>query len=133
MAENTIPREQSMTQQNTSVTETREPDRYLVPAVDIYETDDGLTLVADVPGVETDGLDIRVEEGILTIRGTSTWAERQNTSWREFEVVDYYRQFRLNDQVDHEKISAALANGVLTLQLPKAAKAKPRQIEVKTV
>jgi len=125
-----ISREQSIAEQQTSVAHTREPERYLVPAVDIFESDEGLTLVADVPGVESDGLDIRVEERILTIKASSNWAERPHGQSREFELVDYYRQFRLSDEVDDERISADFSNGVLTLSLPKLAKAKPRKIEV---
>jgi len=110
---------------------TREPDRYLNPAVDIYETDQGLTLVADLPGVDKDGVSVKVEENMLTIRGKVTPRQYKQVTWNEFELMDYYRQFELGELVDQAKISAEMKNGVLTLQLPKAEKAKPKQITVK--
>jgi HSP20 family molecular chaperone IbpA len=109
---------------------TRELERYLTPAVDIYETADGIAVVADVPGVEKDGLDINVDNQILTIRGTVSRELRANPTWREFDLVNYYRQFTLGEAVDVEKISAELRHGVLTLHLPKAERAKPKQIPV---
>ena len=109
---------------------TREPERYLTPAVDIYETDAGIAVVADVPGVTKDGLDIKVDNQVLTIRGVVSRTLRDNAHWREFDLLNYYRQFTLSDAVDVEKISAELRHGVLTLQLPKAEKAKPKQIAV---
>ena len=109
---------------------TRETERDLTPAVDIYEIDDGIAVIADVPGVEKDGLDIRVENQVLTIRGKVSHELRENPNWREFDMANYYRQFNLSEAVDVEKISAELKHGVLTLQLPKAEKAKPKQIEV---
>lgn len=118
------------TQNEGAVAKTREEERYIVPAVDIYETDEGLTLVADVPGVKKDGLHVNVEDGILTIRGQSGYEPRHPVRYSEFALVDYFRQFELSEMVDPEKISARLEHGVLTLSLPKAEKAKPKKIEV---
>ncbi|MBF0544856.1 MAG: Hsp20/alpha crystallin family protein [Candidatus Riflebacteria bacterium] len=110
---------------------TRHPERYISPQVDIYETDDGLVLVADLPGVEKDTLEIKVEDGILTIEAHMKGLEKRSYLDREFGTVSFFRQFELYEAVDQKKIDANLSNGVLTLNLPKAEKQKPRQIEVK--
>jgi HSP20 family molecular chaperone IbpA len=109
---------------------TREPERYLVPAVDIYETDNELTLVADVPGVEKDGLDIRIEDGVLTVHGRVPRRERENATSAEYDLLEYFRQFRLGSVVDPAHIRAELKHGVLTLHVPKAPQARRRQIKV---
>jgi HSP20 family molecular chaperone IbpA len=114
-----------------AVQHTREDERYLIPAVDIYETDDGLILVADVPGLNQKGLTVRVEDDLLTIRGKIAHQNRKNPTLREFQLADYWRQFQLGDRVNPDKIDAVLASGVLTLKLPWAEKDKPRQITVK--
>jgi len=132
MAETTIQNDSALTKTNEQqVPATRETERYLIPAVDIYETDDGLTLVADMPGVDKDGVDVRVEEGVLTIKGACGHELREGNYYREFGLLDYWRQFSLNDEFDPGKIAAELKHGVLTLHLPKAEKAKPKRIEVK--
>lgn len=109
---------------------TREDERYLVPPVDIYETKQGLVVVADLPGVEKSDLDINVEEGILTIQARTKADERPNPVYREFRLLNFYRQFQLGEMVDQDKISAELKHGVLKLTLPKVEKAKPKKIEV---
>lgn len=110
---------------------TRDETRYMVPPVDIYETADALTVVADLPGVDKDGVDIRVEDNVLTIKGKAAYVPPSNISFGEFNLQGYYRQFQLNDEVDQNKISAESKAGVLTVRLPKAEKSKPRQIKVK--
>lgn len=110
---------------------TREPARYLTPAVDIYETKNGLNVVADMPGVKKEDLKVHVDEGILTIEGVTTLTHRKNPLTEEYALFNYFRQFQLTDEVDHEKITAELKNGVLNVQLPKAEKAKPKRIKVK--
>ncbi len=110
---------------------TREETRYLVPPVDIFETKEALTVVVDLPGVGKDNVDIRVEEGILTIKGSADYEPPVNPLHGEFNLQGYYRQFELSDEVDQSRISAESKNGVLTLILPKAEKSKPRQIKVK--
>jgi len=132
MTENTVAKNKVPARTDTQLPATRESDLYMSPAVDIYETEDGLTVVADVPGVDQDGLDINVEDKILTIRGRVTPSNRPGLISAEFGMTNYFRQFRLSDEVDQEKIEASLEQGVLTLDLPKAERAKPRRIEVKT-
>jgi HSP20 family molecular chaperone IbpA len=110
---------------------TRAQERYIQPPVDIYETPDGLVLLADMPGVTPSDLMIRLEDNILTIQGKAKHLIESEPIYREFELVNFFRQFELSDQVDQEKIAARLTHGVLMLELPRAEKAKPRQIPVK--
>lgn len=109
---------------------TRQASRFLSPAVDIYEDPEGLVVVADVPGLTTEDLEINVENDVLTIHGRMTHRRLHELISQEFELVDYFRQFTLSDKVDQERIAATLEAGVLTLRLPKAPHAKPRRIEV---
>jgi HSP20 family protein len=103
----------------------------MVPPVDIYETDHALAVIADLPGVRKDDVDIRVDQGILTIKGKVKYTPPKELVRGEFSLLDFFRQFQLSDEVNQEKISAESKNGVLTITLPKAEKAKPRQIKVK--
>ena len=109
---------------------TRMPERYVTPAVDIYEMPEGLVVMADLPGVTPEQLDVRVDNNILTIRGKASHARSTEPTYREYQLMNYFRQFELNDKVDQGKISADLKHGVLTLTLPKAEGAKPRKITV---
>jgi HSP20 family protein len=129
MAEKTVPTT-SGKQTALSRERTRAQERYIQPPVDIYETAEGLVLLADMPGVAPDDLEVRLEENVLTIQGKAKHAVESEPTYREFELENFFRQFELSDQVDLEKISARLSNGVLMLQLPRAEKAKPRQIPV---
>jgi len=87
-------------------------------------------VLADLPGVSQEGLDVRVDNNVLTIRGHAHHAMPGDATYREYELVNFFRQFELSDKVDQGRISAELKCGVLTLQLPKAEEAKPRQIAV---
>jgi len=114
----------------TTAEDTRTRERYVTPPVDIYELPEGLVVMADVPGVTKDDLDVRVENNILTIRGRASRAMQGAPVYREYELMHYFRQFELSDKVDQSKIQADLKHGVLTLTLPKAEEAKPRKIAV---
>jgi HSP20 family protein len=114
----------------TSREGTRTQERYIQPPVDIYETPAGLVLIADLPGVAPSDLEVRLEDHILTIQGKAKHAISAEPIYREFELANFFRQFELSEQVDQEKITAALNHGTLMLQLPRAEKAKPRQIPV---
>ncbi|MDR1545226.1 MAG: Hsp20/alpha crystallin family protein [Deltaproteobacteria bacterium] len=101
------------------------------PDVDIWETDAGLTLVADMPGVTADGLSVDLHENMLTIFGRVGEPKQPGKYLaQEYEVGDFYRQFALSEQIDQDKIAAAVKDGVLTLTLPKQAPAQPRKITV---
>jgi HSP20 family protein len=130
MAEKTVA---TRSQQRTppSREETRSQERYVTPPVDIYETEEGLVVKADLPGVAKENLEVRVENNLLTIRGKSTHVAPGDPIYREYELANFFRQFELNERVDQAKISADLKHGVLTLNLPKAEEAKPRTIDVK--
>jgi HSP20 family protein len=112
--------------------ETRARNNYLSPAVDIYETKDGLLVMADLPGVDKSGLEINVEQGVLTLEAHVGGESAGDEVSREFVLRSFYRQFRLPDSIDASASSAVLKDGVLTLNLPRAAAAKPRRIEVTT-
>jgi len=131
MAEQTV----SVTQTSPATTEgklptTREETRYQIPPVDICESKDGLMVIADLPGVERDGIDIRVNNDVLTIQGKVKNVAKGDGIYNEFAMLDYFRQFQLSDQVAQDKITAELKHGVLKVYLPKMEKAKPKQIAV---
>jgi HSP20 family protein len=132
MAERTVPsaREEATPSRRE---DTREEERYITPPVDIFETKDGLTVVADLPGVDRSKLDIRVADGLLTIQGRTSHIAPGTPIEGEYRLLNFFRQFELPDEVDAEKIGAELKHGVLTLQLPKKEKAKPRKVEVSVV
>ena len=127
-AQDIVKREQSVPANRE---ETRTAGRVLVPAVDIFESDENLTLIADMPGVEKSGLEINLEKGLLTISGEMTSEKRGKSLLREFSTANYYRQFKVSEHIDAEKSSAELNNGVLTLTIPKAESAKPKRIEIR--
>ncbi|AJF06923.1 Hsp20/alpha crystallin family protein [Geoalkalibacter subterraneus] len=100
------------------------------PAVDIFETEDNLTLVADLPGADKDQLDINLDQGILTLKAKVANPEQGHALSREFTPSHYFRQFHLPDQIAVDRVSAEFRNGVLTLVMPKTEAAKPRRIEI---
>jgi HSP20 family molecular chaperone IbpA len=110
--------------------ETRSNERYLRPAVNIIETEEGLVLTADLPGATKESLDINVEKGILTISAPAHHTVAGTSAYREFELASYYRQFMIPESLDHEKAHADYVNGILTLRIPKAAVARPKRIAV---
>lgn len=128
MAEKTVATPE--VQKPTTTESTRNQERYLAPPVDIYETQGGLVVLADLPGVSQETLDVRVDNHVLTIRGHARHTVPGDVAYREYDLVNFFRQFELSDKVDQSRITAELKCGVLTLQLPKAEEAKPRQIEV---
>ena len=102
------------------------------PPIDIYETPDGLVLYADLPGVTADGLDLQVQDNRLTLFGRVQQRDSAGLCivHQEYQTGDFLRSFILSDEVDHDRIQAKLSNGVLRVELPRAARAKPRRIEV---
>jgi len=130
MVERTVAVTESQ-QVETPMEETRTRERYITPPVDIYELPESLVVTADVPGVSQEDLDIRVDNNMLTIQGRAQHVVTDESMYREYELVNVFRQFELTDTVDQAKISADLKHGVLTLVLPKAEAVKPRQIQVR--
>ena len=103
-----------------------------IPRADIYETNDEIIVVADMPGVDSDGITIDLKDNVLSISGEVKPFESGNESdvLIEFEIGRYHRQFNLSEVIDQSKIEAKHEDGVLRLTLPKAEKAIPRQIAV---
>lgn len=110
--------------------DTRDESRTLIPPVDIFEIEEGLAVVADLPGVAKEDLDIRVENDVLTIKGKVTPPDTPGVLYREWDLATYHRQFQLSEQVDRDKIEAEMRHGVLTIKLPKVEAAKPKRIQV---
>ena len=98
------------------------------PAVDVFETDSGYVLLADMPGVTTERLEVHVEDGQLTLHGTP--AETPTVAHQEFRLRPYHCTFTLADALDSQHISARFLDGVLKLEIPKAAKAQVRKVPV---
>lgn len=109
------------------------PGPEFTPAVDIFETDSAITVLADMPGVRADGLGIDLRENVLTIEGrvATVAGQTERVLLREYETGSFRREFRLTNLIDQNKIDAALRDGVLRLTLPKAEAARPRKIEVR--
>ena len=103
-----------------------------VPRADIYENDVSIVVVADMPGVDRDSIDITLEKNTLTINGTVEPAPRGNysLSHAEYRMGDYTRSFSLTNEIDQGAIEATLKDGVLRLNLPKATEAQTRKIAV---
>jgi len=104
-----------------------------VPRADIYETQDNVVLLIDIPGVGSDGVDITLEKRTLAIRGYAADQQHQNYRqvYAEYSAGDYERVFTLSEDIDRDGIEASHKNGVLRLVLPKAAPAKARKIQLK--
>ena len=110
-------------------------DRTLfTPPIDIYESDEGLVLIADLPGVSVKTLELQVQNNKLTLLGRVTNPAPANARLlhKEYEEGDFLRSFILSEDVDHERVTARLNDGVLEVVLPRAAKTTPRRIEVNT-
>jgi HSP20 family protein len=105
---------------------------YFTPRVDIFETNKELTLVADVPGVRPEDVDLRYERGELVLHcKVPTRQPSQNFLLREYDVGDFYRAFNIHESIDSSRITAECKNGVLTVHLPKMEAAQPKQITVR--
>ena len=105
---------------------------HFTPRVDILETENELTLFAEVPGVRPEDVDLHYEQGELTLHArVRPRSEGTRLLLQEYEEGDFYRAFNIHESVDSGRISAECKNGVLTVHLPKAEAAKPRQISVK--
>ena len=107
-------------------------DNFVVPPVDVFENDEAITLLADLPGVTRDGLDIRVEGDSLVLEASAAMQgpEDMELVYGEARSPAYRRQFTLSRELDAGRIEAQLRDGVLRLTIPKAAEARPRRIQV---
>ena len=119
-------REVDRTQESTT------PTRAFMPSADIFETEDALTVVLEMPGVSKDNIDVSVENDILTVEGRIDFGKYEGLRpvYGEYNVGPFRRSFRLSSRIDQGKINAEMRDGVITLALPKAAEAKPRRITI---
>ena len=110
------------------------PESVLRPPVDIHETDDGIVLRADMPGVTKDRLDLRVDGNTLHIEGAIGISPQDQMSalYAEVRATTYRRQFVLSTELESGRIEASLQNGVLTVRIPKRPELRPRRIEVQS-
>ena len=118
----------------TNSTEAVPTSKVFVPQVDILESENQILLVADLPGVDQEGLDITLEKNVLTIRGTvkSHGPEGYQLAYAEYEVGNFERAFTVSNDIDRQGIDAVVKDGVLRLTLPKAKHAVTQKITVKT-
>jgi HSP20 family molecular chaperone IbpA len=121
-------------QEVTSPAEQTTPGLVFTPAVDIFETEKEITLLADMPGVKADDLTIDLRDNTLTLSADVAYEDNaeEEEVLLEYETGRYYRQFTLGELINQENINAALKDGVLRLRLPKVEKATPKRIVVKT-
>jgi HSP20 family protein len=118
----------------SATAEQTRPGPTFTPAVDIFETDQEITVLADMPGVKAKDLAIDLRENTLALSGNVDSPEggKEEEVLREYRTGNYYRQFALSEGIDQSKIEASLKDGVLRLRLPKVETAAPRTIPVKT-
>jgi HSP20 family molecular chaperone IbpA len=108
------------------------PARIFVPVADVYEADHDLTVILEMPGVEKNGVNIRVEDGLLSVEGRLDLTKYQGLRplYTEYNIGHYARGFRLSSKIDQSKITAEMKDGVLSLKLPKIEEAKSRSIQI---
>jgi HSP20 family protein len=108
------------------------PGRYYIPYADIHETDDALTVVMEMPGVEKKDINIALENDVLRVDGQIDFKKYEGMEpvYTEYNVGHYTRSFALSGKIEQERISAQLDDGVLTLTLPKTKEAQPRRISI---
>ena len=119
-------------QEVQSTSEQTTPGRVFSPLVDIFEDDQALTIIADMPGVPSDNVSIDLQEDILTLTGVPSLSipDSEEIVVQEFETGKYFRQFTLSEVIDQANIKAKLNHGVLHVTLPKVGPAKPRKVQI---
>lgn len=107
-------------------------ERVLAPVTDIYETEENYTMLMEMPGVEKENLDIVLEEDSLEIRGSVKPYTPENLTlkYSDCNSGNYYRKFRIGNDVDRNRIDASLSEGTLTLTLNKTEEVKPKKIAI---
>jgi HSP20 family molecular chaperone IbpA len=108
------------------------PSRVFLPTTDIYETQDALNVVMEMPGVETNNVELAVEDSVLKVYGRIDFSKYEGLQpvYTEYNIGHYARSFRLSSKIDQNKIKAEMKDGVLSLVLPKVEETKPRVISV---
>lgn len=109
------------------------PARVFLPTADIYESGDALTVILEMPGVEKNNIEVRVENDVLKVEGKLDLSKYKGLQplYTEYNIGHYARSFQLSSKIDQAKIGAELKDGVLSLTLPKVEEAKPRTIQVR--
>jgi HSP20 family protein len=112
--------------------EATRPTRAFLPTTDIFETEDALTMVLEMPGVDRDNIEVSVENGVLTVEGKINFGKYEGLQpvYSEYNIGPYRRTFRISSRIDQDKIRAEMRDGVITLVLPKAEEAKPRRMRL---
>jgi len=112
--------------------ETKERVPVYTPTVDIFERDGDYVIVADVPGVDKDGVEIDLDRNVLTLRARPAIESPAgyDLKYREYRSADFERMFTLGNEIDRGSVEATIRDGVLRLILPKVKEAKPRRITV---
>jgi HSP20 family protein len=125
-------KERALSKQDEARPESIRGRPVVAPPADIYENEDGFLIVADLPGVAAEKVDIRLDRNELTIHGSWSRVDKQASPVaREFRSTDFERRFVVPDSIDVDGISAELNGGVLQVRLPKSEAVKPRRIEVR--
>ena len=119
--------------QTDKTPEIRKSERAIRPRVDIFEDDTGITLLADMPGVSKERLEIQVDKDTLSITGEIdiSMPDGMEALYADIRSTRYERGFALSGEMDTEKIEAGLRDGVLSLRIPKRAELQPRKIKVR--
>jgi HSP20 family protein len=137
MAKSQVTKSQELSVQEkkelVSKEETTVPARYYIQNTDIYETDDALTVVMEIPGVEKKDIDVNIENDVLRVEGRIDFAKYEGLEplYTEYNVGHFARAFTLSNKIDQQQITAQLDDGILTLTLKKAKEAMPRRIAIK--
>ena len=127
--ETTIQKQESGTPDGAERTRTR---KVYVPQVDIFETEDAILLLADLPGVDEKGIDVTIEKNVLTIKGTASVEPPAGLTlaYAEYGLGDYERTFTISNEIDRDAVEASIKNGVVRLTLPKSKHAKAKKVAV---
>jgi HSP20 family molecular chaperone IbpA len=109
------------------------PARVFLPTADIYETQDALNVILEMPGVEKSNVEVGIEDGVLKVEGHLDFSKYEGLQplYTEYNVGHYSRSFRLSSKIDQSKIAAEMKDGILSLVLAKVQEAKARAIQVK--
>ena len=131
-----VTKQELQVQEKREVEKTQEqtrPMRAYLPTADIFETEDALTVVLEMPGVDRSKIDVNVENGVLMVEGTIDFGKYEGLEpvYSEYNVGPFRRSFRISNRINQDQIKAEMSDGVITLTLPKAEEAKARKIEVR--
>jgi HSP20 family molecular chaperone IbpA len=121
-------------QEASTAQDARQQELTMLPAVDIFENESGITVQADMPGVSRDRLDVHIDSDTLSIEGRAVipMPEGMDAIYADIRSTRYLRSFSLSRELDTDRIEAGLKDGVLTLRIPKREEHRPRRIEVQT-